>query len=127
MEGSDFLDLPQTPEDLDIEYDITGLSLDLVDVTAQEGFKYPAMVITGVVFQDTLKVLKRRVRDSFRAFDVWLDMEDGSSPTNIGTLPLEMETLLVMRYLGVRVTVYLTPDEVETLDLSDASVLERFM
>ena len=127
MEGSDFLDLPQTPEDLDIEYDITGLSLDLVDVTAQEGFKCPAMVITGVVFQDTLKVLKTRVRDSFRAFDVWLDMEDGSSPTNIGTLPLEMETLLVMRYLGVRVTVYLTPDEVETLDLSDASVLERFM
>lgn len=127
MEGSDFLDLPQTPEDLDIEYDITGLSLDLVDVTAQEGFNYPAMVITGVVFQDTLKVLKTRVRDSFRAFDVWLDMEDGSSPTNIGTLPLEMETLLVMRYLGVRVTVYLTPDEVETLDLSDASVLERFM
>ena len=127
MEGSDFLDLPQTPEDFDIEYDITGLSLDLVDVTAQEGFKYPAMVITGVVFQDTLKVLKTRVRDSFRAFDVWLDMEDGSSPTNIGTLPLEMETLLVMRYLGVRVTVYLTPDEVETLDLSDASVLERFM
>ncbi len=126
MEGSDFLDVGQTSEDLDIDLDVADLSLGFVDVTTVEGFEYPAMVITGVSFADTLKVLKTRARKSYRSIDVWLDLEDGSPPTNIGTLPLELETLLVMRYLGVGVTLYFTSDRVETLDLSDVSVLERF-
>ena len=45
----------------------------------------------------------------------------------IGTLPLELDTLLVMRYLGVRVTAYFNQEKVEPLDLSDTEVLEKFM
>lgn len=127
MESSDFLDLGQTSQDLDIDLDISGLDLGFGDITAVEGFQYPAMVLTGVVFQDALKVLQTRVRQSYRSFDVWLDMEDGNSPVKIGTLPMELETLLVMRYLEIGVTLYLSSDKVESLDLSDTEVLERFM
>ncbi len=127
MESTDLLDLGQTSQDLGIDYDITGLALGSVDVTEMEGFQYPAMVLTGVVFQDTLKVLQTRAHESYRAFDVWLDMEDGNSPVKIGTLPMELETLLVMRYLGVRVTLYLSSDSVRPLDLSDTETLEEFM
>lgn len=127
MESSDLLDLGQTSQNLEIDFDISELSLGLSDITTLPDFQYPAMLLTGVVFQDTLKVLKTRARESYRSIDVWLDMEDGNSPVKVGTLPLEMETLLVMRYLGVRVTAYLSPDVVEDLDLSDADVLEKYM
>lgn len=40
---------------------------------------------------------------------------------------MELETLLVMRYLGVQVTLYLQSGEAEPLDLTDTDVLERFM
>lgn len=127
MESEDFLDLDQTSQNLDIDFDISELSLNIVDVTTLPDFKYPAMLITGVLFQDTLKVLKTKARESYRSVDVWLDMEDGSSPENIGTLPMDMEVFLIMRYLNVRVTLYLSPDNVETLDLAQPDVLEKFM
>lgn len=127
MDDFDFFDLSQTSADLDIDLNVTGLDIGLVDVTTLPGFQYPAMVLTGVVFKDTLKVLKTRYRESFRSVDVWLDLEDGSNPSQIGTLPLELETLLVMKYLGVSVTLYLGPDNVESIDLSNPSVLEDFI
>lgn len=80
MNGPELLELSQTSEDLDIDLDVTGLLLDSVDVTTLQGFQYPAMVLTGVAFKDTLRVLKTRFRESFRSVDVWLDLEDGSAP-----------------------------------------------
>lgn len=126
-ENSDMLDLSETSQDLDIDFDIADLSFGFSDVTSIAGFQYPAMVLSGVVFQDTLRVLQTRARESYRAFDVWLDMEDGNQPVKIGTLPLELETLLVMRYLGVRCTVYFSEDNFELLDLSDTAVLEKYL
>lgn len=127
MGSPDLLDISQTSQNLDIDFDIGSLELEGVNITALPDFKYPAIVIAGVAFQDTIKVINTRSRESFRSVDVWLDMEDGSSPSRIGTLPLELETLLVMRYLGVRVTAYLSSEKVELLDLSDTDVLEKYM
>lgn len=127
MNGPELLELSQTSEDLDIDLDITGILLDSVDVTTLQGFQYPAMVLTGVAFKDTLRVLKTRFRESFRSVDVWLDLEDGSAPSKIGTLPLELETLLTMRYLGINLTLYLEPGHVESVDLSSPNVLEDFI
>lgn len=127
MGSDDFLSLDQTSQDMDIDLDISQLSLNVVDVTTLPDFKYPAMLLTGVLFQDTLKVLQTKAKKSYRSVDVWLDMEDGSSPENIGALPMDMEVFLIMRYLNVRVTLYLSPDSVETLDLTQTDVLEKFM
>lgn len=127
MDGLDLFELSQTSDDLNIDLSVTGIDLGLVDVTTLPEFRYPAMVLTGVVFKDTLRVLKTRFRESYRSVDVWLDLEDGSEPSKIGTLPLELEVLLTMRYLGISVTLYLQPDNVESLDLSNPSVLEDFI
>lgn len=127
MDDFESFELSQTSEDLDIDLNVGGLDLGLVDVTTLPEFKYPAMVLTSVVFKDTLRVLKTRYRESYRSVDVWLDLEDGSEPSMIGTLPLELETLLTMRYLGITVTLYLQPDSVESVDLSNPSVLEDFI
>lgn len=127
MGSPDLYDLSQTSQDLDIELDIGGLALEESDITSNPDFKYPAIVISDVVFQDVIKVLNTRCRKSYRAFDVWLDGVEGGSPVLMGTLPLELETLLVMRYLGVRVTAYFSSDRVELLDLSDTDVLEKYM
>lgn len=127
MEERDFLELSQTPTNLEIDEDIGDLLLEDTDVSALEGFEYPALLLTGVLFQDTLKVIKTCARKSYREVAIWLDLEDGSSPTMIGTLPLELDTLLVMRYLGVRVIAYFSQEKVEPLDLSDTEVLEKYM
>ncbi len=127
MDDLELFDLSQTSEDLGVDLEVEGLDIERVDVTTLIGFQYPAMVLTGVVFKDTLKVLKTRFRESYRSVDVWLDLEDGSKPTNIGTLPLELETLLLMRYLGITVTLYLGPETVESVDLSNPSKLEDFI
>lgn len=127
MDDLEFFELSQTSADLDIDLDVTGLDIGLVDVTTLPGFQYPAMVLTGVVFKDTLRVLQTRVRESYRSYDVWLDLEDGSAPSQIGKLPLELETLLTMRYLGISVTLYLQPDLVKSVDLSNPVELEDFI
>lgn len=127
MDDSNSFMLSQTSEDLDIDLNVTGIDLGLTDVTTLPDFKYPAMVLTSVVFKDTLRVLQTRFRESYRSVDVWLDLEDGSEPSQIGTLPLELETLLTMRYLGISVTLYLGPDNVESVDLSNPSALEDFI
>ena len=124
----DFLELGQTSQDLDIEYDIGDLEPKEISVTQVPGFQYPAMEISGVAYNDTIKVLQTCSRNSYRSIDVWLNMNDGSTPIKLDPLPLEMETLLMMRFLGVSVTLYLSPDEdVQPFDFSDVSELEKYI
>ncbi len=126
-EGDDLLELGQITQDFEIDLDGIGNIATIVDVTNAKDFSYPAIVLSGVSFRDTLRVLEGIAKDSYRSTDVWLDMEDGAIPSRIGTLPLTMDTLIVLRYLGVQVTLYLAEDSVEVLDLTDPDVLERFI
>lgn len=127
VEFTDLFDIDQSNDDLNIDLEVSGLGANTTDVTELEGFEYPAIVIAGVAFNDVLRVLKTCERDSYRACDIWLDPEDGNAPECIGQLPLELETLLLMLFLGVRVTIYLSSDRQITPSLSDPELLEAFM
>lgn len=127
MSEEDFLDIGQDNEDLSIDFTIGFDGYDTPDVRDQPGFEYPAMLITGVHFNDTLRVLQSIRRESYRLFDVWVDLENGQPPVKQGNLPADISTFLSMRYLGLTVTLYLGEDEIQVLNLHDISVLEKFI
>ena len=127
MGEDELIEIGQTSEDLDIDLLAGSDFLDSVDVRALPGFNYPAMLISGVKFKDTLRVLQTVHRSSYRSFDVWIDLGDGTEPVKQGKLPASIETFLAMRYLGLNVTLYWGYSEVDTLDLRDVSVLEKFI
>lgn len=123
----DFYDIGQANADLDID---TIADLDLysgVDIRTVEGFEYPAMLITGVKFKDSLRVLQSVRKESYRLLDVWIDLEDGSEPVKQGSLPADIHTFLAMRYLGLMVTLYLGENDIMALNLRDPKVLEQFI
>lgn len=122
-----FEQIGQTSVDLNIDLEAESITNEIYDVRAEQGFEYPAMLITGIKFQDTLRVLKSVRQESYRLFDVWLDLEDGNPPVKQGTLPANSDTFLIMRYLGLRVTLYLDENNIQSLDLQDPSVLESFI
>lgn len=117
----------QTSSDLDIDLDIGAIEDTIYDVREEEGFAYPAMLISNVEFADTLRVLKSTRKESYRLFDVWIDLNDGNPPAKQGSLPADSDTFLTMRYLGLNVTLYLDKEHIQTLDLKDPSVIEAFI
>lgn len=125
--GEEFEPIGQTSEDLEIDLTAGDTLMSVVDVRDEPGFKYPAMLISGIRFNDTLRILQAVRKESYRLFDVWLDLGDGSPPTRQGTLQADSQVLLTMRYLGLTVTLYLTEDSVQTLDLRDPSVIENYI
>ena len=123
----DFIDIGQIDEDLVLDDDISSFELSIYDIKDLPNFRYPAILVSGVKFNDTLRVLQTAYRESFRLFDVWLDLEDGNSPIKQGSLPADSTTFLIMRYLGLRVTLYLNEDNIEVLDLNDPEVISKFI
>ena len=124
LDNQEYMNVVETNLDLGIDLEATLDSLDSMDVRDCVGFEYPAMLITGVKFNDSLRVLQTVHEKSYRLVDVWIDLGDGSAPVRQGQLPLNSRTLLALRYLGLTVTVYPEPGEVRTLDLNDISILE---
>lgn len=127
MGEDDFLEIGQDNDDLGIDLTAGMDDIEFVDVRDQPEFEYPAMLISGLKFNDALRVLQSVRMQSYRLFDVWVDLEDGTPPVKQGSLPANSTTLLAMRYLCLRVTLYLNEDSVETLDLRDAEVIENFI
>lgn len=127
MSDIDLLEIGQGNEELDIDLAAGFDSFDIVDVRDDPNFQYPAMLISGLKFNDALRVLKSIRRESYRLFDVWVDLEDGNPPVKQGSLPADSNTFLTMRYLGLHVTLYLSEDQIQTLNLNDLSVIEDFI
>ena len=127
MANEELYDIGQTSADLDIDLFAGDMPLDVIDVQEQPGFRYPAMLISGIKFNDALRVLKSVRQESYRLFDVWIDLGDGNPPVKQGSLPANSATFLTMRYLGLNVTLYLQEGEVQTLNLKDSSVIETFI
>lgn len=125
--SEDLLNIAQDNDDLNIDLEIEDSDLVFYDVTEQEGFTYPAMLISGIKFNDVLRVLQSVRKESYRLFDVWLDLGDGSPPVKQGTLPADSDTFLAMRYLGLNVTLYLEKDAVRVMHLESISELEDFI
>ena len=101
--------------------------LDVLDFREQPGLEYPAVLLSNVLFTDCLKVLQAVKRESYREFPLWIEMPDGDGFSNVGTLQIDSDTLLLLRHLRIGVTIYFDSDTVESLDLDDPEVLERYV
>lgn len=108
---------------------LDAFELDVKDVTEQEGFQYPALLLRDVLFMDCLRVLKSQKRKSFREVDAWVCTgEEGDEEfRKIGTLQLDSNTLLILRHLRITATLYPNEGEVMALNLEDPAVLEKFI
>lgn len=126
-EQEELYEIGQDNEDLDIDLLGDLSSFDIIDVREQEGFEYPAMLISGVNFKDSLRVLQSIKRESYRSYDVWVDLGDGTPPVKQGTLPMDLPTLLAMRYLGLNVTLYGSEEAIVSLNLKDVDTLVNFI
>lgn len=123
----EFEPIGQTSEDINIDlYDMTE-SMSMADVTSCDGFKYPAMLISGVEFKDSLRVLQDIKKDSYKNFDVWVDLKDSNEPVLIGELPADVKTFLAMKYLGLSVTLYLDSENTISMDFDDVDLMEKFI
>lgn len=125
MDDADLLNTVDMDSGLD---DFLDIDLDgVVDISTLPDFKYPAMLISGVKFNDSLRVLKAIRKESYRLFDVWVSVDDGNPPIKVGTLPASIETLVALKYLGLRLELYLSEGNIQIVDLTDPSVLESFI
>lgn len=122
-----FEDIGQDNDDLEIDFSDSFELSEISDIRELEGFAYPSMLISGVKFNDTLRILRELRTNSYRLFDVWIDLGDGELPIKQGTLPANSEILLAMRYLGLRVTLYLDENNIESLDLNKSKDIEKFI
>lgn len=123
----EFEDIGQTSLDMEIDLETGDIGGEVIDVTGQQGFEYPAMLITGIKFNDTLRVLKALRRKTFRLFDTWVDLEDGNPPVKQGSMPADSSVFLAMRTLGLHVTLYLDENTVMPLDLQDPECIMEFI
>ncbi len=123
----EFEPIGQTSEDINIDlYDMTE-SMSMADVISCDGFKYPAMLISGVEFKDSLRVLQDIKKNSYKNFDVWVDLKDSNEPVLIGELPADVKTFLAMKYLGLSVTLYLDSENTISMDFDDVDLMEKFI
>lgn len=122
-----FEPIGQTSEDLNIDLLVSDSTLNMNDIREESDFQYPAMLISGIKFNDTLRILQAVRKESYRLFDVWVDLGDGSMPVKQGTLQADSRVFLTMRYLGLSVTLYLTEDSIQVINLEDLSVIENFI
>lgn len=108
---------PENPDTFD---------LGIADLREQPGITYPAVLLSNVLFTDCLRVLQSVKKQSYREFPLWVELpSDGFA--NVGTLQINSDTLLLLRHLRIGVTIYFSPDNVDSLNLDDVSVLEKFI
>ncbi len=113
--------------DISLPLDFDAQLLAIKDVTCQEGFEYPAILLSNVKFKDCINVLQSLCKNSWRSLDIWIDLEDGTVPVKMGKLPLNSDMLCVARYLNIVVTIYLSETDVETLNLQNPEILMRYV
>lgn len=127
VDTEEFDDIAQTNEDIPVDGSMDLSLAGIIDVREQEGFEYPAILISGVRFNDVIRILQTLYRESLSLMDVWLDLDDGKPPVKQGKIPADLQTFLVARYLGLSITLYPFEGVVHTLDLQDPYVLEQFI
>lgn len=120
LTGDSDLDFSFSPDDADV------FSIDLPELTEQDGVTYPAVLLTNVLFMDALKVLKLQKKNSYREMEVWITLADNTFQ-HIGSMQIDSDTLIILKHLRIGITLYYDAENSETLDLSDPATLERFV
>lgn len=101
--------------------------IEIADLRDREDVEYPALLLSNVLFMDCLRVLKANNRKSYRSVDTWVELSDNNEFQHIGELPLSSDTLLALRHLRIRATLYVDAETVEVLDLESPEVIEKFI
>ena len=101
--------------------------LGVKDFRDQEGVTYPALLLSKVLFMDCVRVLQSSKRSSYREVETWLELPSDEGYSNIGTLQLDSDALLVLRHLGICATIYYDRDNMEVLNLNDPETLMKFV
>ena len=57
---------------------------------------------------------------------MWVEIPNGGF-RNIGSLQLDSDMLLLLRFLRINAVMYYDHENIEPLDLNDCSVLEKFV
>lgn len=115
--------------DEDYSFDPTSadsFDLGIADLRDEAGLQYPALLLSGVAFMDCLRVLDAKKQESYREVDVWVEIPNGGF-RNIGSLQLDSDMLLLLRFLRINAVMYYDHENIEPLDLNDCSVLEKFV
>lgn len=121
-------DIPLSDQSFDFSpTDSDVFELSVPDLREQPGIIYPAVLLSNVLFVDCLRVLQSVKRSSYREFPLWVEVPDDGGFSNVGTIQLDSEILLLLRHLRISVTLYLGEDDVEVLDLNNPEVLEKFI
>ena len=107
--------------------DVDSFELGMSDFREQEGLQYPALLLSNVLFADCLRLLQSMKRQSYREVSVWVELDGGQSYSNVGTLQLDSDLLIVLKHLRIGATLYYDVDTWETLQLDDPAVLEKFI
>ena len=106
---------------------IDSFDLGVADFRDQDCLQYPAVLLSRVLFTDCLRVLKSRKRTSYREMDAWVEMPDDGGYHKVGTIQLDSDMLLTLRYLRIGVTLYLDSENIRVLDLENPDVLQEFL
>lgn len=108
---------------LPLDFDL-GLSIN-PDLRNVPDIIYPCILLDSISYIDSLKVLKKVPKSVTREFKAWIFV-DGQF-VDIGILPLTFDTLYVLRYLKIIITIYFSESSIETLDLQNSEILTKFI
>ena len=101
------------------------LNDDMVDIRDIPKIEYPFILLSGIEYINVLSLLYKTDSESCRTFNSWIYID--SEYTQIEPIALTFNTLLLMRNLGVVITIYASYDKVSTLNLNDPSIMEKYI
>ena len=112
-------------DEFDLEFIDPDFSADFKDIREIEGIEYPFLLLSGVEYINVLSLLSNSDKGSCRSINSWILVDD--EYTQINPIALTFNTLILMRNLGVTLTIYASKDRVDTINLKDPKVLEKYI
>ena len=109
----------------DLDFIDPDFSDDTKDIRDIEGIEYPFLLLTNIEYVNVLSLLSKSDKGSCRSIDTWVFV-DGEY-IQINPIALTFNTLILMRNLGVTLTIYASNERVDTVNLKNPKVLEKYI
>lgn len=111
-------------EDLQIE-DIDISEYCCTDLRDRNDVEFPCVLLGNIYITDVIPLINKIDKESNRRFPAWVEVEDTFEP--VGNLSLTFDVVLLLRNLGVSITLFEDCDTVTTFNLRNKDVLEKFI
>lgn len=112
-------------EIFDLDFIDPDFSANFADIRDTEGIEYPFLLLSNVAYINVLSLLSNSDTGSCRSINSWILVDNEF--TQIKPIALTFNTLILMRNLGVTITIYASENKVNTLNLKDPKVLEKYI